>query len=423
MKNYLLSITAVTCALFTIGCGGSGPQGQLVGETNRINYSTIAPTGMVKVPSGVLKAGAGDQDIQFALDASIRTFNIVGFYMDATEITNAEYRQFTNWVRDSIAHTILGNVTFDPSGNQVIDWKAKKPDYGDADVQLQIGSQLYLMPHETIDGKARINADRLVYTYLRRDYAAAAANPGIPEKNFIYKDTIRAYPDTNVWMRQFSYSMNEPIARQYYWFPGFDDYPVVGVNWHQANAFCVWRTEYYKSFKEKGNRYVEGRFRLPTELEWEWAARGGRNLAPYPWGGPYVMNKKGCYLANFKPMPGDYSADGGLYTVKANAYTPNDYGLYNMSGNVAEWTLDTYTINAYYNSTYGDINGSNVNDYRPRETDPEWMRRKVVKGGSWRDTKYYLNISVRDHEFADTAKAYIGFRTIYHDINGTLEGR
>lgn len=414
MKNYLLGITAASLAMFSIGCGGSGPQGQLIGESNRVNYSNAAPLGMVWVPSGVMKAGSGDEDIQNALDASVRTFNIVGFYMDATEITNAEYRQFTNWVRDSIAHTILNNVTVNNAGNTVIDWGKKRPDYNDEQIQMQLIGSLMLDATQTLEGRPKIDANKLIYSYKEINLAAAVKNADKPATNYLIQRNIKVYPDTNVWLRQFNYSMNEPIALQYNWFPSFDNYPVVGVNWVQANAFCDWRTKYYKMYREKGNRFVEGRFRLPGELEWEWAARGGRDLSPYPWGGPYVMNKKGCYLANFKPMPGDYSADGGLYTVRANAYTPNDYGLYNMSGNVSEWTADNYNISAYANSQYSDINGASSFETQVGENDPEWMKRKVVKGGSWRDTKYYLNISVRDVEFMDTAKAYIGFRTIYN---------
>jgi sulfatase modifying factor 1 len=117
--------------------------------------------------------------------------------------------------------------------------------------------------------------------------------------------------------------------------------------------------------------YLEGEFRLPSEEQWEWAASGGRTQSPYPWGGPYIVNKKGCYLANFKPNRGNYSADGGLYTVRADAYWPNDYGLYNMSGNVAEWTilLTKYTL-------YG-----NVSDMSP-EIKSRAKESPIQRGGS-----------------------------------------
>ena len=108
-------------------------------------------------------------------------------------------------------------------------------------------------------------------------------------------------------------------------------------------------------------------FRLPNEFEWEYASRGGQPLNPYPWGGPYLRNGKGCILANFKPGRGNYPDDGGFYTVKVNSYWPNDFGLYNMAGNVAEWTADAFEENAVsfqhdlngtytYNATSEDIN-------------------------------------------------------------------
>src|SRR5690606_28379195 len=134
------------------------------------------------------------------------------------------------------------------------------------------------------------------------DREASAASKGQPASSFITVKSIEVYPDTLVWVRQFAYSSNEPIADQYNWFPAFDEYPVVGVNWNQANAFCSWRTSLWRDYREKNRMYHEGEFKLPTESEWEWAARGGRELSPYPWGGPYTMNQKGCYLANFKPV-------------------------------------------------------------------------------------------------------------------------
>ena len=80
-------------------------------------------------------------------------------------------------------------------------------------------------------------------------------------------------------------------------------------------------------------------YRLPLETEWEYAARGGLDLSMYPWGGPYTRNYQGCFLANFKPLRGNYIDDGTVYTAKVGSYEPNEYGLFDMSGNVAEWTL------------------------------------------------------------------------------------
>lgn len=417
MKRLSLKISAVALVALAASCGKSGPGGQLVGVPNTMAYKAPIPIGMVYIPSGVLKMGASDQDVRGRNDALIRTVQMTGFYMDATEITNAEYRQFTEWVRDSIAHTMLGDFKDNPDGTQKLDM-SKRINWRDQDVQDQLAS-LFIPAEQSGWGVKEYDNSKLVYHYSYYDYDANVKNPTQPAKNFIYTVDIPVYPDTTVWMRQFSYSYNEPIARQYNWFGAFDNYPVVGVNWNQANAFCNWRTNLWRSEREKMKQYFEGQFSLPNEMQWEWAARGGRNESPYPWGGPYVLNKKGCYLGNFKPQRGNYAADGGLYTVPVNKYWPNDYGLYNMSGNVAEWTGSPYVGGAY--STVADVN-PNV-DTRTKPTDPQWMRRKVVRGGSWRDVAYYLQVSTRDWEYADTAKAYIGFRCIYQEIAPALTNR
>ncbi|MFT4062151.1 MAG: SUMF1/EgtB/PvdO family nonheme iron enzyme [Edaphocola sp.] len=417
MKQLSLSIATVAMAMFAASCGQPASQGQLVGDySNRSAYRPPTPVGMSYVPAGVMKSGYSDQDIDHSLDAPVRTVNLNGFYMDNTEITNAEYRQFTSWVRDSIAHSILGDFVDNEDGTQSIDWK-NRIKWTDPDVQDQLAG-MYLDATQSGTGRKEIDASKLNYVTRYFDYTASVLNPGQPRSAFDITKTYNIYPDTTVWIKQFAYSNNEPIARQYNWFPAFDEYPVVGVNWIQANMFCNWRTQLWKGDREKRKLYFEGEFRLPDESEWEWAARGGRQLSPYPWGGPYVINKKGCYLANFKPDRGDYSADGGLYTVRANAYWPNDYGLYNMSGNVAEWTRSIYNKEAYNVNLLSDMNPSIV--ARLNETDPVWQRRIVVRGGSWRDPAPYLNVSNRDWEYADTAKAYIGFRTVYVQIAGAL---
>ncbi len=369
---------------------------------------------MSYIPSGVLRMGASDEDIRGRNDALIRTSQMTGFYMDNTEISNAEYRQFTNYILDSIARTQLGEFVDNPDGTQRLDFR-KRINYRSEETQDQLAS-LFIPAEQSGWGRKELDATKLVYHYTEFMYDEAARNPNQPRANFMRTADIAAYPDTLVWARQFNYSSNEPIAQQYNWFPAFNNYPVVGVNWNQCNAFCNWRTNTWKGERERTRQFFEGKFQLPTETQWEWAARGGRNQSPYPWGGPYLVNKKGCYLANFKPMRGNYAADGGLYTVEVDKYYPNDYGLYNMSGNVSEWTQTTYFGNAYQN--VADLN-PDIN-YKIRESDPQWMRRKSVRGGSWRDVAYYLQNGTRDWEYADTAKAYIGFRCVYQQIAPAL---
>lgn len=418
MKQTSLKISAVALlALAASSCGTPGTGGQLVGEPTVMNYKAPVPLGMVYVPSGVLKMGASDEDMRGMQDAGIRTVQMTGFYMDATEISNAEYRQFTNWVRDSIAHTQLGDFIDNADGTQTVDMR-KRINWRDPDLQDQLAN-LFIAPEQSGWGKREFDNSKLVYHYETFNYENAVANSNQPRTNFIEKRDVAVYPDTTVWMRQFHYSYNEPIARQYNWFAAFNNYPVVGVNWHQAAAFANWRTNLWRSERERMRLFHEGEFRLPTETEWEWAARGGRTESPYPWGGPYLVNKKGCYLANFKPLRGNYAADGGLYTVPVDRYWPNDYGLYNMAGNVSEWTSTTYLTNSY--NVLADVN-PDIN-YTLRENDPQWMRRKVVRGGSWRDVAFYLQNGTRDYEFADTAKAYIGFRLVYQQIAPALTNR
>ena len=417
MKQLSLKISVIALLAFAASCGTSGNGGQLVGEPTQMNYRAPVPLGMVYVPSGVLKMGASDEDVRGMNDALIRTVQMTGFYMDATEISNQEYRQFTNYVRDSMAHVQLGDFIDMDDGTQRVDMR-KRINWNDVDLQDQL-INFYIPAAQSGWGRKEFDNSKLVYHYEYFDYDEAVKSPDQPRSTFERKVDINVYPDTTVWMKQFSYSYNEPIAKQYNWFPAFDNYPVVGVDWHQAKAFCNWRTDLWRSERDRTKLYFEGEFRLPSEQQWEWAARGGRTEAPYPWGGPYLVNKKGCYLANFKPQRGNYAADGGLYTVPVDRYWPNDYGLYNMAGNVSEWTESSYFGTAY--QTVADVNPQV--GYQIKENDPQWMRRKVVRGGSWRDVAFYLQTSSRDYEYADTAKPYIGFRCVYQQIHPALTNR
>ena len=197
-------------------------------------------------------------------------------------------------------------------------------------------------------------------------------------------------------------------TRSYFSSPAYDNYPVVGVSWRQAKAFCVWRSNMLNQHLEDINYSILNDFRLPTESEWEFAARGGIASQSYPWGGPYVRNPNGCFLANYEPLKGAYDDDGGVKTLMVGHYAPNDYGLYDMAGNVSEWCLD-----AYNESTYQVANAvTPYYNYDAKDDDPRAMKRKVVRGGSWKDQKYFIQVQTRTYEFMDTAKCYIGFRCV-----------
>jgi len=225
---------------------------------------------------------------------------------------------------------------------------------------------------------------------------------------YIIKERINIYPDTLCWVRDYTYSYNDPMAENYFWHTAYDNYPVVGVTWCQAKAFSVWRTQLYHSWLlANGDLYVND-FRLPSEVEWERAARGDLELSQYPWGGPYIRNANGCFLANFKPMRGRYFEDGGFHTVKVYSYNPNAFGLYCMAGNVAEWCNTAYDESSY--EFTHDMNSEYT--YDAKDYDHPVMKRKVIRGGSWKDIGFYLQNSSRTFEYQDTAKCYIGFRNV-----------
>lgn len=226
--------------------------------------------------------GASDEDINYAFTARNKQITINGFWMDETEITNNEYRQFVNWVRDSIAGDKLGYKSKD--GNS-LDWKKIQTiKWNDPKTVEQLDAMI-VSPDNRIFGKKELDAGKLVYHSETFDYKEASRKENATQarSKFIIKKDIPVYPDTLVWIRDFSYSYNEPMSKRYFSHPAFGNYPVVGVNWKQAVAFTEWRTKYLNSFLESQKRTQESDFRLPTEAEWEYAARGGRSQAPYPW--------------------------------------------------------------------------------------------------------------------------------------------
>lgn len=167
--------------------------------------------------------------------------------------------------------------------------------------------------------------------------------------------------------------------------------PVVNISYQAAKLYCDWITKVYNASTDKKKSHRKVRFRLPTEAEWELAARGGKTAADYPWGNGFIRNSKGCFLANYdvyleKPLADcDKSSttdaqDGGFFPVRADSYFPNDFGLYNVSGNVAEMVEE----------------------------------KGLTKGGSWNEAPFFGKISSKNTYTAPTP--FIGFRVFMEEL-------
>ncbi len=428
-KIYFIALSALV--VLAASCSKGGANGELIGVKQRNFKSNEVPYGMVYIPAGTYLMGQTDQDITFANIAQNKQVTIPAFYMDETEITNSEYRQFVNWVRDSIAITdYLQDDTYyiqprnagantTAAGRKYIDWKkvgngsgiwggGRKGAATNNATKLE---PMYYQGEDRVFDRNELDVRMLKYNFAIMRYQDAANNRGnrdAKRSDFILRDTVQIYPDTLVWLGDFAYAANEPLVQGYFNHPSFAQYPVVGVTWRQARAFTVWRTRLNESYKESRNLPKRLPYELPTEAQFEYAARGGRVGNDYPWGGPYIRNAKACLMANFKPGRGNYIDDGGAYTVNVRSYYPNDYGLYNMAGNVAEWTSSAFDESA---STFThDL--SPTFTYEARPGDPEVMKRKTIRGGSWKDIGYFLQNSSRAFEYQDSAKSYVGFRCV-----------
>ena len=429
--------------LLFFSCKSNNTKGELIGAPGQKWFSE-KPFGMELIPSGSFVMGKSEEDMASALNAPTKTVTVKSFYMDNTEITNAEYRQYVNWVKDSIVRVKLAvladdlgltpedegiglyafkesdttdmtpyekykfyNAPTDPENpyagytlnrTEDIIWNTK--DYPD-EYYAEVMDQLYLSEEEAYNGQRSFRVKELKYTYNWLDTDAAIAARSDNRKNYIRKEVAMVYPDTTVWIKDFAYAYNEPMHNDYFWHDAYSDYPVVGVTWKQAQAFCHWRTKLKNDDQRVRGAQTVNPFRLPTEAEWEYAARGGIKGGTYHWGGPYLLGDNGCFMANFKPQRGDYASDTALYTVEAKSYAANDYNLYNMAGNVSEWTASSFDPGSYeYVSTMNPFAGDKNNP------------KKVIRGGSWKDVAYFLQVSTRDFEYQDTARSYVGFRTV-----------
>lgn len=346
------------------------------------------------IQGGRTVLGAGEDDIMRFNDNPQRTTSISTFWLDETEMTNNDYKEFLFYL--------------------------SKPGSG-----------------------------------------GTTGTPGVSS------DSIKKLePDETVWRGAMTF--NDVYESYYFRFPGFNFYPVAGVSWNQANAYTKWRTEFVQKIEvakrkdlseispplttaqliERG--VVIAEFRLPTEAEWEYAAKaliGTQYLEEnqeygriYPWDGRGVRNpydgrgkkggKQGEFLANFKRGRGDYAGiasnsgkfqnDGEILPTNVYDMAPNDYGLYNMAGNMNEWVDDVYR----------PLSFQDVDDLNPVRRDGVYDDAsnyknslltdsiRVYKGGSWRDVTYWLTPGSRRFMHQDSSTNHIGFRCAMISIGG-----
>ncbi len=462
----LLIAAASMGALSSCAGSASGSGGEVTGVSSG-SWSEPTPYGMVLVDRGSIHAGPSKADSLRGIAADSRGISVESFWMDETEITNGKYKQFVFWVRDSIIRERLADPAFggneefrieeDKEGNPIgpfLNWNKPIPWRNPNEDEKRAIESVYRV--NPITGVKELDAAQMNYRYetynhteaarrrnrldaSRREYNTDKPVPtAIPQiskdtayindEGMIIRETINRgltgdydflntyivniYPDTTAWINDFDNAYNEPYTRLYFSNGLYNDHPVVGVSWEQATAFANWRTDFLRRSLGKEGVYVEP-YRLPTESEWEYAARAGEDDNIYPWAGDLpIMEDKGCFYANFKPADGNYMRDGHLITSKVGTYSANDFGLYDMAGNVSEWTSTAYTESV--SKLTSDLNPEYR--YDAAKEDPYRMKRKIVRGGSWKDVAHNIRSDIRMWEYQNEQRSYIGFRCVRSQI-------
>ena len=461
LSTIVMSLTLLSCMGTQLG-GMSTVQG---GEVTGISGTAVnepAPYGMVLIQRGSIKLGNEENDSLWGTGTPVKNISVDAFWMDEAEVSNAKYRQFVFWVRDSIIRERLADpayggdetfkITEDEYGEPItpyLNWKKPIPWKKPTEDELRAIESVYIK--NPITGEKMLDASQMNYRYEEYDYTQAALrknriNPSernrntdipvnyeevvmiskdtayIDDEGYIVRETINRplsspydflntyivniYPDTTCWVNDFPNADNETYLKLYFSHPNYDNYPVVGVSWEQANAFCAWRTDYLLKGMGAQSKWIQ-RYRLPSEAEWEYAARG-KEANRFPWEQGDTKSDEGCYYANFKPGDGNYTKDGSLITSQCGIFSANSNGLYDMAGNVAEWTSTVYT-------EAGVLQMSDINpnlQYRAAMEDPYSMKKKAVRGGSWKDPVRYIQGATRTYEYQNESRSYIGFRCV-----------
>ena len=308
--------------------------------------------GMVWISGGIYDMGASDGD-RMALphEKPKHTVKVDGFYMDETEVTNAQFSRFiqaTNYIT---------------TAERPVDWELIKQ-------QLPPGTP---KPHDSL------------------------LLPG----SLLFKKTKESVPnlyDFSQWWRWTNGANWKQPEGKGSSIDGKDNHPVVHVSYEDAMAYCHWA----------------GR-RLPTEAEWEFAARGGKRDKIYFWGD--LTDKLSSYVNSWEgEFPVDNTqADGFEKSAPIKTYPPNGYGLYEISGNVWEWTSDWYSSQYYQ---YCKENSITNNPKGPNEAfnpNNPYIDERIIRGGSFLCNASYCasyRVSSRMATDPNTSLEHLGFRTV-----------
>jgi sulfatase modifying factor 1 len=307
----------------------------------------VSPEGMVWIPSGTYERGASSND-SFAREDErpSHSVHVDGFWMDITEVTNSQYNQF-------IEET--GYVTL---SERSLDWQEMKKQLPKntpkpPDSVFKSGSLSFCCEHDQVKN---LNDNGQWWKWV---VGANWKHPKGPESSNTSKE----------------------------------NHPVVHIAYEDAIAYCNWAGT-----------------RLPTEAEWEYAARGGLERKLYPWGNDNKLlpEKANTWQGTFPTT--NTKEDGYVEASPVKSFPPNNYGLYDMSGNVWEWTQDWYGQRHYHllsksklsNNPSGPSNANNPNE-------------KVIKGGSFLCHPSYCasyRVSARMGANIDTGLEHLGFRTV-----------
>ncbi|GAA4779952.1 gliding motility lipoprotein GldK [Olivibacter ginsenosidimutans] len=380
-----------------------------------------APPGMVYIPSGTIYYTASQDSA-----AEGRNVSVSAFFIDETEVSNKQYREFVNWVADSIAVTDYlqddqyflnqqgtGRTGSSPADSAVatetrqIDWKrvkANSPLWKSDDPAIREK----LAPMISMEsGRRSLNREVIKYhfSHIKMD--------GKNNDQYV-TDTVAVIPDEGIWSKDFPNAQMSSMDANYFEHESFDYNPVVGVTWKQARAYADWRGKELMAQMQK-NGYLKGyqlTFSLPTEAQWQYAAEGKLDPADTIQKTRLTINDRKSHkkklAVNFKQGEGTYSRDGATFTVPVKSYTPNAFGVYNMAGNVSEWTLDAFSPSAI--AFVNDLNP--VLLYDADDNANYMLKRKVVRGGSWKDNGPMLNSDTRSYEEQDEPHSYVGFRCV-----------